>query len=110
MRCTVSTRLTPEQRTTRAKIAANSRWANADKSARKANADRATRGLRARFEREVDPDGTLPEEERTRRAESLYKAHMQRLALKSSKARSARSAARKAGGPADAGAAGGEAS
>ncbi|MGH3464912.1 MAG: hypothetical protein ACRDP9_25885 [Kribbellaceae bacterium] len=90
--------LTPEQRTLRARIAANTRWAGDED--RKAHGDRAQRGLRARFEREVDPDGTLPEKERKRRAESLYKAHMARLALKSSKARAARKA-----GDADAGAA-----
>lgn len=79
--------LTPEQRRLRAQIAANSRWSREDPSA---NARRAQAGLRARFEREVDPDGALPEPERQRRAESAYRAHMQRLALASSKARAAR--------------------
>jgi hypothetical protein len=40
-----------------------------------------------RFERQVDPNGTLPPEERQRRAESAMKAHMQALALKSSRSR-----------------------
>jgi len=44
----------------------------------------------ARFEREVDPDGTLPPEERARRAEHKRKAYFARLALKSAKARRAR--------------------
>jgi hypothetical protein len=48
----------------------------------------------AKFEREVDPDGVLPAKERRRRAENARQAHMQRMALASSKAR----AARKAGG------------
>lgn len=47
-------------------------------------------GLEARFLREVDPDGTLPEAERLRRAESARKAYYQRLALASAKARRAR--------------------
>jgi len=37
----------------------------------------------ARFEREVDPDGVLPEVERLRRAEHARKAYMQKLALAS---------------------------
>lgn len=41
----------------------------------------------AKFEREVDPDGVLSPEERARRAEHLRKAHFQRLALKSARAR-----------------------
>ena len=40
-----------------------------------------------RFEREVDPDGTLPEEERQRRAEHARKAYFARLALASARAR-----------------------
>jgi hypothetical protein len=44
----------------------------------------------ARFEREVDPDGVLPEEERQRRADSARKAYFSRLAYKSAKARRAR--------------------
>lgn len=41
----------------------------------------------ARFEREVDPDGILPEAERKRRADYALKAHMTRLALRSAQAR-----------------------
>jgi len=40
----------------------------------------------ARFEREVDPDGTLAEE-RARRAEAARKAYFAQLAHKSAKAR-----------------------
>lgn len=47
----------------------------------------AWRGQLARFEREVDPDGTLPEPERQRRALAARKAHMARLALRSHMAR-----------------------
>src|SRR3954467_7644157 len=41
----------------------------------------------ARFEREVDPEGSLPEAERRRRAEHARKAHFARLALKSARTR-----------------------
>jgi len=44
----------------------------------------------ARFFVEVDPDNTLPEPERFRRAEAARKAHMARLALKSAQARRAK--------------------
>jgi hypothetical protein len=40
-----------------------------------------------RYEREVDPDGTLEPAERARRAEQAMKAHMARIALKSAQAR-----------------------
>jgi hypothetical protein len=41
----------------------------------------------ARFEREVDPDGVLPEKERLRRAEHAKKAYFTRLSLQSARAR-----------------------
>ena len=41
----------------------------------------------AKFEREVDPTGTLPEEERRRRADHARKAHFARLARLSANAR-----------------------
>ena len=40
-----------------------------------------------RFEREVDPDGVLPPQERAQRAEHAKKAYFARLALASAKAR-----------------------
>jgi hypothetical protein len=84
-----STSLTPAERRLRAQAAAHARWAQEDPIA---NAARGQAGLLARFEREVDPDGTLPPAERARRAESARKAHMARLAFASSKARRAKSA------------------
>jgi hypothetical protein len=81
------TRLTPEQRSQRARIAALTRWSREDP---KAHAERMQEGLMDRFRREVDPDGALPEAERERRATAARRAHMQRLALASSKARAAR--------------------
>ncbi len=50
----------------------------------------------ARFEREVDPDGVLPVEERTRRAAHARKAYFAALALKSADARQARRPAKAA--------------
>lgn len=50
-------------------------------------AARARRGLAARFEREADPDGALPAEERQRRAALLMRAHMLRLSERSAAAR-----------------------
>ncbi len=47
----------------------------------------------ARFEREVDPDGLLSDEERGHRAEYARRGYFSRLALKSAKARQARVAA-----------------
>jgi hypothetical protein len=52
----------------------------------------------SRFEREVDPDGALPEAERLRRAEMARKAHFARMALKSAKKRSRRAEYKKAAG------------
>jgi hypothetical protein len=46
-----------------------------------------------RFEREVDPAGTLPPAERQRRAEYARKAHFARLALKSARIRAQKKAA-----------------
>ncbi len=47
----------------------------------------ARRAFAQRFEREVDPDGVLPEAERMRRAEAAKRAHFQRMALRSAQAR-----------------------
>ncbi len=51
----------------------------------------AQKGFEAKFEREVDPEGVLPVDERKRRAEMALKAYMARLALKSAQARRRRS-------------------
>ena len=81
--------LTPEQRKMRAKIAALARWANEDPQE---NARRGQAGLLKRFEKQVDPNGELPEAERLRRAEAARREHMTRLAFRSSKARGRRAA------------------
>lgn len=76
--------MTPEQRSLRAKIAANARWSKSD---RHEGTKPARAGFLAKFERKVDPMGVLPPAERARRAESALRAHMATLALRSSMAR-----------------------
>lgn len=79
----------PTLATLHAKLAVHSSWAQtADRAARTAPARAAA--LR-RFEDQVDPDRSLPAEERQRRAESARRAHMARLAYLAAKARKARS-------------------
>jgi hypothetical protein len=95
-----STSLTPEQRRLRASIAANTLWAKVDDPS--AHTAPARRASLVRFEDEVDPDGILTPDERARRAEYARKAHFQRLALASSKARAAKAGARRKGGDRDA--------
>lgn len=76
---------TTNERAIVARIAAHESWARtADRSARTAPARAA---LMARFEAEVDPDGTLPPDERARRAEHKRRAYFQRLALASARSR-----------------------
>jgi hypothetical protein len=78
-------RLTPAERTTRARLAAHVSWARTgDRSARTAA---GTRALLDRFERQVDPDGVLAPSERARRSEAARKAYFTSLALKSAQAR-----------------------
>jgi hypothetical protein len=68
-----------------ARLAAHESWARTtDPSAR---TEPARRALLDRFEREVDPDGVLPPDERTRRAAHARKAYFTRLALRSAQAR-----------------------
>jgi hypothetical protein len=72
----------------RARIAAYTKWAvTEDRSLATAPARAA---FRERFSRLVDPDGTLPPDERARRAECARKAHFTRLSLLSARARRAR--------------------
>jgi hypothetical protein len=67
------------RRALRARIAAAERWGRAaDRTAQTAP---ARRGLRAKFERQVDPDGSLSPDERARRADHLMRAHMLRMSL-----------------------------
>lgn len=73
------------ERKLQAQVAAHTSWAKTpDPAARTA---RARTAFLDRFEREVDPEGILPEAERARRAESAKKAYFASLALKSAQAR-----------------------
>jgi hypothetical protein len=68
-----------------ARLAAHESWARTtDPNVR---TEPARRALLDRFEREVDPDGVLPPDERTRRAAHARKAYFTRLALRSAQAR-----------------------
>ena len=75
-------------RSVSARIGAHTSWAKTtDRTERTRPAREA---FLARFEREVDPYGTLAPEERRFRAEHAKQAHMLRLALASAKARARR--------------------
>lgn len=56
----------------------------------------ARRAQLAAFEREVDPDGVLPEAERERRAKIARKAHLARIRLLAIQAHKRNAAARRA--------------
>ena len=77
--------LTPEQRSLRAKAAVDASWAHT--SDRAARTEPARRAALARFERQVDPHGELPDEERQRRAKSARRSYFRYLALRSARAR-----------------------
>ena len=68
--------MTPEQRRRRARLGALALHAQG-----KANRDTtaAARAAAARFEHQVDPDGSLAPAERERRASAARRAHMIRL-------------------------------
>ena len=73
--------LSPEQRRRRARIAAHASWANTpDRAARTAA---GTAGFLRRFERQVDPDGVLPVEQRLAMARHARTAYMLQLAERS---------------------------
>lgn len=76
---------TPEERALSARIAASERWAKTrDRNSATAP---ARAGLRAKFAREVDPDGTLPPAELEERIGQMMRAHMLRMTLAAKRAR-----------------------
>jgi len=76
---------TAEDRALVARIGAQTRWGlEADRVAATAP---ARKGLRDKFEREADPEWILSPAERARRADSLFRAHMLRMSLKSKRSR-----------------------
>ncbi len=80
--------MTPEQMSLRGRMGAHALHSRYD-SRELTTAARQT--FLERFEREVDPDGSLPSEERARRAGHARKAYFTKLAWKSAKARKKRS-------------------
>jgi hypothetical protein len=82
-----ASRLTPGERTLRAKLAAHTLHSQVDGVA---HTQAARDKFLERFLNEVDPDRVLDPAERERRAESARKAYFARLALKSAQARRAR--------------------
>jgi len=77
--------LTPAERRLRAQLAANTRWSKPGSRTRHA---RKVREARLRYYEDlVDPDHTLAPAERQRCARAALRADMQRLALRSAKAR-----------------------
>lgn len=81
----VSDSLTPQERVLRAQIAAHTRWSG-DENPTEATAP-ARKAWMDHFERQVDPEGTLPPDERARRAASARKVYYKQLAFKSAVAR-----------------------
>ncbi len=77
-------KLTAEQRSARARLAAHARWSQTDRTT---GTQAARSAFLRKFEEKVDPEGQLSPEERSRRAESAKKAHFTRLAMMSADAR-----------------------
>ena len=70
------------------RIAAEISWARTHDRAARTRPARET--FLKRFEKEVDPDGTMPPEERRQRAEHAKRAYMLQLAKRSAAARKAK--------------------
>ena len=77
--------LSPTQRSLRARGAAHTLHSKVDSTK---HTEPARRAFLERFEMQVDPDGTLPEAERLRRADQAKKAYFANLAYRSARARS----------------------
>lgn len=71
-----------------ARIAAETSWTRTSDRAARTRPARET--FLQRFEKQVDPDGTLPPEERRQRAEHAKRAYMLQLAKRSAAARRAK--------------------
>jgi len=84
----MASEMSPEQRGLRARIAVNESWARTtDRTARTAPARAAGPGSSEYWEARVDPDGLMEPSTRVKAAENARKAHYQRLAYRSAKAR-----------------------
>lgn len=86
--------LTPSQRTLRARTAAYVRWGRTTPAERKTVATAGQEGLRNRFVREVEAEHPgLADTDVQKMADARLKAHMSRIAFRSSKARTSGEAA-----------------
>ncbi len=83
-----NTGLTPSERALRASLASHASWANTEN--RTARTQPGRDAMWEKFYDQVDPDRTLTQQERHKRATNARKAHFQRLALASAKARRAK--------------------
>ncbi len=79
--------MNPAERSLRARIAAHAMHARRDPAE---TTTKARAAFISKFERQADPEGLLPPEERLRRAEHLRRAHFARLAKASAKTRRTR--------------------
>lgn len=80
-----------ETRVLVARIAAHRRWAKSTTADRSEAAQKGQQGLRAKYEREIDPDGTLAIRDPAgleRRVKSALQAHMSELSLMAKRKRS----------------------
>jgi hypothetical protein len=84
--------LTPAELSLRGKIAVETSWSRTDN--RPARTAAARKAFNDQFEKQVDPEGTLPPTERAKRAEHARKAFYLRLAFKSAQARRRRAEVR----------------
>lgn len=73
--------LTPSERTVLNRAAAHALHAQVVDPV--AHTAPAREGFLSRFERQVDPDGTLPPDERARRADHAMRSHMSMLSARS---------------------------
>jgi hypothetical protein len=82
--------LTPEQRRSRARLAALVQWSRTEDWTARTQAARD--GFMRRFEDQVDPDRRLDPAQRAKMAEAARRAHFARLGRQSGKARAAKKA------------------
>lgn len=85
----------PELRRLIAQKASSTYHATLDEAGRRAQTEAARAELQRRFEAEVDPDGTLSDEERQRRAGHLRRAQLAELSIQGVLARRRKAADRR---------------
>jgi hypothetical protein len=86
--------ITPGQRSQRARAASAARWSRLPADQRAAQTAKARAAIPAKYLRQIDPDGVLPEAEREKLARQARHADLQRWSLMASRARSAKAAYR----------------